>query len=161
MINGKLNDCFQSVLNNQRLNEFEVLDINASKNEIILVKKNQKFICKIIQKDSINQSFIIKINGHISSIKLVKSIEQTIEKLGINRQSHQNTNSLKAPMPGLILELLVQKGDIIQKGDPLVILEAMKMENILYSPADGIINDITVKPQQTVEKNNILIKFEP
>ena len=64
-------------------------------------------------------------------------------------------------MPGLILELLVQKGDIIQKGDPLVILEAMKMENILYSPADGIINDITVKPQQTVEKNNILIKFEP
>ena len=64
-------------------------------------------------------------------------------------------------MPGLILELLVQKGDIIQKGDPLVILEAMKMENILYSPADGIINDIIVKPQQTVEKNNILIKFEP
>ena len=94
MINGKLNDSFQSVLNNQRLNEFEVLDINVSKNEIILVKKNQKFICKIIQKDSINQSFIIKINGHISSIKLVKSIEQTIEKLGINRQNHQNTNSV-------------------------------------------------------------------
>ena len=62
MINGKLNDSFQSVLNNQRLNEFEVLDINVSKNEIILVKKNQKFICKIIQKDNINQSFIIKIN---------------------------------------------------------------------------------------------------
>ena len=64
-------------------------------------------------------------------------------------------------MPGLILELLVQKGDIIKKGDSMIVLEAMKMENILYSTVDGIINDINVKPQQTVEKNNILIKFEP
>ena len=63
MINGILNDNFQSFLNNQKLNEFEVLDINISKNEIILIRNNQKFICKILQKDDNNQTFIIKING--------------------------------------------------------------------------------------------------
>ena len=51
MINGKLNDSFHSVLNNQRLNEFEVLDINVSKNEIILVKKNQKFNTGVIGQE--------------------------------------------------------------------------------------------------------------
>ena len=63
-------------------------------------------------------------------------------------------------MPGLILEILVQKGDFIKKGDSLIVLEAMKMENILSSTVDGIIKEINVNPQQTVEKNNVLIKFD-
>ena len=50
--------------------------------------------------------------------------------------------------------------DQIKKGDALIILEAMKMENILSSPVDGVIKEIKVKPQQTVEKNNVLINFE-
>ena len=63
-------------------------------------------------------------------------------------------------MPGLILEILVQKGDFVKKGDSMIVLEAMKMENILSSTVDGIIKEINVKPQQTVEKNNVLIKFD-
>jgi biotin carboxyl carrier protein len=90
----------------------------------------------------------------------VKSVEKTIEKLGINKKSQQNINILKAPMPGLILKLMVKVGDQIKKGDALIILEAMKMENILSSPVDGVIKEIKVKPQQTVEKNNVLINFE-
>ena len=63
-------------------------------------------------------------------------------------------------MPGLILEILVTKSVIVKKGDPIIILEAMKMENILTSPKDGVIKNIEVKTQQTVEKNNVLIRFE-
>ena len=48
----------------------------------------------------------------------------------------------------------------VKKGDPIIILEAMKMENILTSPIDGVIKNIEVKAQQTVEKNNVLIRFE-
>jgi len=64
-------------------------------------------------------------------------------------------------MPGLILDVIVKESDLVKKGDPVIILEAMKMENILSSPVDGIVKEIKVNPQQTVEKNNILIKFEP
>ena len=160
MINGILNDNFQSGLNNQKLSEFEVVDLNFAKKEIILIRNNQKFICNILQKDDNNQTFIIKINGYISSIKLTKPVDETIEKLGINKQIQQSSNLLKAPMPGLILEILVQKGDFVKKGDSMIVLEAMKMENILSSTVDGIIKEINVKPQQTVEKNNVLIKFD-
>ena len=160
MIKGVLNGEFQSNLSKDKLNEFEVLEINYEKKEIILQKGSQKFQCKILKKNNKDQSFVIKINGNISTIRIVKSVEKTIEKLGINKKSHQNINILKAPMPGLILKLMVKVGDQIKKGEALIILEAMKMENILSSPVDGIIKEIKVKPQQTVEKNNVLINFE-
>ena len=73
MINGILNDNFQSGLNNQKLSEFEVVDLNFAKKEIILIRNNQKFICNILQKDDNNQTFIIKINGYISSILINKT----------------------------------------------------------------------------------------
>ena len=63
-------------------------------------------------------------------------------------------------MPGLILNVVVKESELVKKGEPVIILEAMKMENILSSPVDGKVKEIKVKPQQTVEKNNILIKFE-
>ena len=63
-------------------------------------------------------------------------------------------------MPGLILDVVVKESDLVKKGDPVIILEAMKMENILSSPVDGKVKEIKVNPQQTVEKNNILIKFK-
>ncbi|MDG1238574.1 MAG: biotin/lipoyl-binding protein [Flavobacteriales bacterium] len=160
MIKGVLNGEFQSDLSKDKLNEFEVLEINYEKKEIILQKGSQKFQCKILKKNNKDQSFVIKINGNISTIRIVKSVEKTIEKLGINKKSQQNINILKAPMPGLILKLMVKVGDQIKKGEALIILEAMKMENILSSPVDGIIKEIKVKPQQTVEKNNVLINFE-
>ena len=160
MIKGVLNGEFQSNLSKDKLNEFEVLEINHEKKEIILQKGSRKFQCKILKKNNKDQLFVIKINGNISTIRIVKSVEKTIEKLGINKKSQQNINILKAPMPGLILKLMVKIGDQIKKGEALIILEAMKMENILSSPVDGIIKEIKVKPQQTVEKNNVLINFE-
>jgi biotin carboxyl carrier protein len=67
---------------------------------------------------------------------------------------------LKAPMPGLVRQILVTEGNSIKKGDALIILEAMKMENILTAPMDGVISGLFVKPGATVEKNQILISFK-
>ena len=66
---------------------------------------------------------------------------------------------LKAPMPGLVVEVSVSEGQEIKKGDKLVVLEAMKMENILKSPADGVVKKVNVKKGNTVEKNEVLILF--
>jgi biotin carboxyl carrier protein len=67
---------------------------------------------------------------------------------------------VKSPMPGLVLEVNVAPGAEVKKGDSLVILEAMKMENVIKSPADGIIKEVFVKPTEAVEKNVVLISFE-
>ncbi|CAI8171268.1 MAG: 2-oxoglutarate carboxylase large subunit [Crocinitomicaceae bacterium] len=160
MITGIINSVVQLDLSQRDLGKFKVIEINHSENEIILSNGSKKFECKILKKNSIDQSYIVKINGEISTIRLIKQVEKTIEKLGIQKGSQKNINILKAPMPGLILDVIVKESDLVKKGDPVIILEAMKMENILSSPVDGIVKEIKVNPLQTVEKNNILIKFE-
>ena len=160
MITGILNSVVQLDLSQTDVDKFKVLEINYTKKEIILSNGSKKFECKILKENVIDQSYIVRINGEISTIRLIKQVEKSIEKLGIQKENQKNINVLKAPMPGLILDVVIKESELVKKGDPVIILEAMKMENILSSPVDGIVKEIKVNPQQTVEKNNILIKFE-
>jgi biotin carboxyl carrier protein len=74
--------------------------------------------------------------------------------------SSVKTESLKAPMPGLILKIEIEVGQSIKKGDGLIIIEAMKMENELKAHTSGIVKEIKVKSGQPVEKNQVLVIFE-
>jgi biotin carboxyl carrier protein len=69
-------------------------------------------------------------------------------------------NAIKAPMPGLILEISVVVGQTVKENDSLLILEAMKMENSFLSPRDGIIKSISVILGDAVDKGQLLIEFE-
>ncbi len=66
---------------------------------------------------------------------------------------------LAAKMPGMVLNILVDEGQEVKKGDALIVLEAMKMENILKSPVDGVIKKIAINKGVAVEKNQLLIQF--
>ena len=68
--------------------------------------------------------------------------------------------TLKAPMPGLILEIKVQAGDKVAKGSPLLIVEAMKMENVVKAPADVVIKTVHTEKGASVERNDRLLEFE-
>jgi biotin carboxyl carrier protein len=68
-------------------------------------------------------------------------------------------NEIKAPMPGLVLRIPINEGDSVSKGEGLLVLEAMKMENIIKSPGDVVVSKILVKPGQAVEKNQLLVSF--
>ena len=115
MIKGVINSGIQSELSNANLIDYEVLEINYLKKEIILLNGIKKYKCKILKENIKNQTYVVKINGHISSIRLMKSVEKTIEKLGINKNSLQNVKVIKAPMPGLILEVMFKVGDKVKK----------------------------------------------
>jgi propionyl-CoA carboxylase alpha chain len=67
---------------------------------------------------------------------------------------------LKAPMPGLVVRVQVQPGDQVAAGDPLVVLEAMKMENELKAGAPGTVKSVQVAPGEAVEKGQLLVEFE-
>ena len=66
---------------------------------------------------------------------------------------------IHAPMPGLVLEINVSEGQEVEKGDPLLILEAMKMENVIKAPGNGIIKKIHVEKGNPVEKNELLVEL--
>jgi biotin carboxyl carrier protein len=62
-------------------------------------------------------------------------------------------------MPGLVLSVLVSAGQEVKKGDKLLVLEAMKMENIIKAGGDGVVAQIMVNQGQAVDKNQTLIEF--
>lgn len=66
-----------------------------------------------------------------------------------------------APMPGTIIDVLVNIGDQVQEDDEVLILEAMKMESPIYSPATGKVSEIKVQAKDTVDTNEILMVLEP
>lgn len=103
---------------------------------------------------------VVKVNGRLLSAELKDDTDLLLEKLGMNTKAKREVRELKAPMPGLVLDIRVSIGEEVQEGKPLIVLEAMKMENMLKSPTSGKIKHIAVKKGDPIEKNALLITFE-
>lgn len=73
----------------------------------------------------------------------------------------EGPQEVKAPMPGKVVKVLVKPGDVVNEGEGLVIVEAMKMENLLKSPINGVVRQVFVSPSQAVEARMPLITVEP
>ena len=100
------------------------------------------------------------INGSWHKVNVKDDQELLLDKLGFKTGNAVAEGILKAPMPGKILDILVAEGDVVTKDQPLVILEAMKMENELKSPVDGTISSISAEVGQSLEKNTIILGIE-
>jgi biotin carboxyl carrier protein len=129
------------------------------KNILKVVKGNKNFEVLILKFNPKEKSVLLKVNGNKYEVQLKDKYDTLLEKLGMDISTQKKVNNVKAPMPGLVLNILVDEGNNVKKGDALVVLEAMKMENILKSPADGLVRKITVKKGTAVEKNQVLIEF--
>ena len=75
-------------------------------------------------------------------------------------RSAGHESRVDAPMPGLVLKVLVEPGSPVQKGDPLLVLEAMKMENDIKAHFDGTVSTLHVQMGDAVSKGQLLIEFE-
>ncbi|MFU8858975.1 MAG: biotin/lipoyl-containing protein [Cyclonatronaceae bacterium] len=100
------------------------------------------------------------LNGHWTTIRVRDEKDLLLDKLGFKVGTPGGEGKLNAPMPGKILRILVSNGDTVSLGDPVIILEAMKMENELKSPVDGTVINIHVSEGQSVEKNILLLEIE-
>jgi biotin carboxyl carrier protein len=101
----------------------------------------------------------LKINGNVYELAIKEPIDQLLQKMGLNISTVKKADSIKAPMPGLVLKILVTEGQSIKKGEPVLILEAMKMENVFKAPADAVVKAIKVEEKKAVEKGEVLIEL--
>ena len=124
-----------------------------------ILYQNKGYRAEIVKTDLATKSIIFKINGRNYSVELKDKFDLLLEKMGMNQTTSNKVNSIKAPMPGLIIDLKIKAGDLVNPGDPLLVLEAMKMENILKSPGEGVIKNVKVKKGDNVEKGQVLIEF--
>lgn len=141
--------------------EIKALDTQkTSDKHYHLLKDNRSYTAEVLKPDFLNRIYKVKINSNIYSVKINNDLDQLIEDMGLSLGTSQQVNDIKAPMPGLILEVNVKEGDEVKEGDYLLVLEAMKMENTLTAPRDGVVKSVTVRKSDTVEKNQLLIEME-
>jgi biotin carboxyl carrier protein len=133
--------------------------VSIAPNHYHIVFGNKSYNAEVVQADFATKTFVFKINGKLCNLAAKNRFDLLLDKLGMSATNSQKVNDLKAPMPGLILQVLVKEGDTVQKGDTLLILEAMKMENVLKAQGDGIIKKVNVKQGDRVEKGFMLIMF--
>ncbi|KYG80696.1 biotin carboxyl carrier protein [Roseivirga ehrenbergii] len=131
----------------------------TSKDKFQITKDGKKLNAEVIGYERENKVVEIKINNQIYNVSVKDKMDQLLQKMGITNLSSSTIKDVKAPMPGLIHDILVEVGQEVKKGDQLMILEAMKMENVLKSPGAGTIASIEISKGDSVEKNQILIKF--
>ena len=125
-----------------------------------VIHENGSYTVELVSFDKENKTCILQVNNKEITVSVEDRFDLLLHQLGMDNIKNHKVNELKAPMPGLVLNIMVQSGDSVTKGDGLMVLEAMKMENIIRTPADGIVKSIDVKKSDAVEKNQVLIKFE-
>lgn len=101
----------------------------------------------------------LNVNGKKLEVQLKDTMDKLMAQLGFDTATAGKVNDIKAPMPGLVLNVLIEQGQTVKKGDALLVLEAMKMENVIKSPGDGVVSKILIKPKDKVEKNQVLINL--
>ena len=143
----QLIDAEDITLNNSDVNNQIILDNNKSK--LVSVKEVNHEL----------KRYQIQIDGRTYQVQISDAVDQQILKMNLKSKKSNQLKELRAPMPGLVRQVNVQVGDQVDSGDALFILEAMKMENVLKSPVNGLVSDLFVKPGESVEKNQILLSF--
>ena len=143
----QLTDADNITLNDSDVNNQFILDNNKSK--LISVKEVNHEL----------KRYQIQIDGRTYQVQISDAVDQQILKMNLKSKKSNQLKELRAPMPGLVRQVNVQVGDQVDSGDALFILEAMKMENVLKSPVNGLVSDLFVKPGESVEKNQILLSF--
>lgn len=134
--------------------------VSTEKNKFHVLKNNLPYKAEIISAHFNQRKYCIKVNNNTYEVSISNELDQLIKSMGIERGKTKLVNAIKAPMPGLILEINVAVGQTVKENDPLLILEAMKMENSFLSPRDGIIKSIAVEKGNAVDKGQLLIEFE-
>ncbi len=117
-------------------------------------------VLEILEVNFDTKTLKIRHNHSTHNIDFKSDLDLVLDKMGIKRSFETINTDVKAPMPGKVLDVVVNVGDEVKKGDAILILEAMKMENVLKAEGDCIIKSVLVENQQSVEKNQILVELE-
>ncbi len=112
----------------------------------------------VVKNDKENGLVRLRIGGLTYNVKLEDEQSRLMKTLGLEKAALK-VREIKAPMPGLVLNILVKPGDNVQKNDPLLVLEAMKMENMIRAPGDAVIGAISAVQGRAVEKGQLLVSF--
>lgn len=136
-------------------------DFHTSPNGLLsIIYKGKSYTALVEKIDRSAKELTLSINGQQHKVAIKESIDLLLSSMGLDLKAMQKLEPVKAPMPGMIIKILVAPGQQISKGDGLIVLEAMKMENLLKASSNATVKSIRVTENTAVDKGAILIELE-
>ena len=135
-------------------------DAVSTKRKYHILKNHSSYKAEVLNSEFNNKTYLVKVNSNSYNVKIADKLDQLISKMGFAIGTSKQIDSIKAPMPGLILDVMVKEGEEVKEDDALLILEAMKMENVITSPRDGVIKSVNISKGNAIDKGHLLIEFE-
>ncbi len=134
--------------------------ISLPDNGISLIVKNRSFRSSIVNIDQNKKTVTLLVDGILYNARVETGLDIQLKTMGFGNASTKTLKEIKAPMPGMVLEVNTAEGENVEAGTKLLVLEAMKMENVIAIPAPGKIKKILVKKGEAVQKNQVLIELD-
>jgi biotin carboxyl carrier protein len=134
--------------------------VQQSEENFHLIQNHRSVNAKLVEVDRTAKKQTIEIEGENYVVAIKDELDQVMDQMGFDTAGSKHIKEIKAPMPGLVLEISVSAGQEVSEGDKILILVAMKMENSILIHADATIKRVAVEVGQAVEKGQILVELD-
>lgn len=153
----KAND-FQFVFSE---NEIAAADlIYQSSSSVHLIHQNRSVNARILETDSTGKKLQVEVEGNTFDVEIKDELDQMLDVMGFGMTAAKQIKEIKAPMPGMVLEIAVLEGQEMSEGEKVLILGAMKMENSILIQTNARIKRVAVSVGQAVEKGQVMVELE-
>jgi biotin carboxyl carrier protein len=146
----------EDVMINHKKSDIKIFDDENGFTYILF--KRKKYLAEIVEKSQ--NKYTVLINGVSYTFTIETPISYKRKKYLAKNKSSSRTELVGAPMPGKIVDVLVEAGAKVKEGESLLILEAMKMQNEIASPVSGVIKKVVIRQGDIVNKEDVLIEIE-
>ena len=154
----KVNNTFELDIKDEDISSLDA--IKTSDTQYHVLQNNKPYNAELTNSNFDQKKYAVKVNNNNYDIIISNPLDILIKEMGFALGSAKKIDAVKAPMPGLILDVQVKEGQEVKEDDALLVLEAMKMENVITSPRDGVIKSVPITKGGTVEKGQLLIEFK-
>lgn len=158
LLKAKVNDVHEFEFKQEQIQNLDIQRTTSGAHHLLVNDKS--VTSEIVTSDFLNRIYTVKINSNLYQVQISNQLDVLIKEMGLSLSAGQVINEIKAPMPGMILDVMVSEGQEVKEGENLLVLEAMKMENTILAPRDAVIKSINIKKGKTVSKNEVLIEME-
>ena len=142
-------------------NEIEKANIvKLDKERFNIIKNNKSYTLKVLENNLKLKQLTLEFDSQIYIVEIKDDMDILLKKMGFGDSGKKVITEIKAPMPGLVIEISATLNQALKSGEKVMVIEAMKMENSIIMPSDAIVKNILVKKGDAVVKGQLLIELD-
>ena len=154
----RINDKHDRFITEDQASELDIVSPEPGVYHIL--NDGKRYLARLEKLDFAGKTIHLRVNEMPYRIRLYDRFDELVRKMGLTTAVIHKVRDIKAPMPGMVLDIMAAPGQEVVHGDALLVLEAMKMENVIKSPGEGVIKAIKVEKGKAVDKGEVLIELE-